>query len=553
MKFDSKEIGDLISKIPFVSKLYEIRAEELSLKGRVQIKYAELPNGLDFDFTIFQSYPLKIQDSESIKFNSKALVSYNHVMAWGDICIHTSHNPKLEEKLLIDFNSLKNWIDKYYLGAENDLNYEHIAVNAVVVGYKYYSYFFTECNEDFTPGEYGTVDISKLKDGTYKGKIMTNRIVQSFNPVGGKRLCKWSSFYSSLKITNEGIFFFLSNPPAKYGRIPFETWKDFDGMLSDDFLKFLSVYQKEQSSQRGKITPLFLGYRISEIEIHWQVVLIEMGKFPVVGLPEKILGRKTGRWLTGLNSDSISWAFSRNSSYNYFFGRGTLCNDLIGKKILVIGVGAVGSNLAKTLVRGGCKNLTIVDYDVKEAENVCRSEYTFANGISGKVEELHAILTEISPFVELNILDNEFFESFVKLFHIDKSVKSDIVKKINDFDLVFDCSTDNDLMYILDKLELNIDVINISITNHAKEMVCAFYPNIYRFVNHQFGNVLKNDLDNVYNPTGCWNPTFKASYNDISTLLQFAIRYINRIIEQKSVKNNFIVKEIDECLKIVKF
>lgn len=84
-------------------------------------------------------------------------------------------------------------------------------------------------------------------------------------------------------------------------------------------------------------------------------------------------------------------------------------------------------------------------------------------------------------------------------------------------------------------------------------MVCAFYPNIYRFVNNQFGNVLKNDLDDVYNPTGCWNPTFKASYNDISALLQFAIKHINRIIDQKSAKNNFVVKEIDECLKIVKF
>lgn len=553
MKFDSKEIGDLISKIPFVSKLYEIRAEELSLKGRIQIKYAELPNGLDFDFTIFQSYPLKIQDSESIKFNSKALVSYNHVMAWGDICIHTSHNPKLEEKLLIDFNSLKNWIDKYYLGAESDLNYEHIAVNAVDIGEKYYSYFFTECNEEFAPGEYGTVEISKLKDGKYKGKTMTNRIVQSFISVGGKKLCKWSSFYSSLKITNEGIFFFLSNPPAKYGRIPFEMWQDFDSMFSDDFLNFLSAYQKEQSSQRGRITPLFLGYRISEIEIHWQVVLIEIGKFPIIGIPEKILGRKTGKWLTGLNSDSISWAFSRNSSYNYFFGRGTLCKDLIEKKILIVGVGAVGSNVAKTLVRGGCKNLTIIDYDMKEAENVCRSEYAFANGISGKVEELYTILTEISPFVELDILDKDFFEYFVKFFHTNKSARTDIIEKINDFDLIFDCSTDNDLMYILDNLKLKIDIINISITNHAKEMVCAFYPNIYRFVNNQFGNVLKNDLDDVYNPTGCWNPTFKASYNDISALLQFAIKHINRIIDQKSAKNNFIVKEIDECLKIVKF
>ncbi|MBK7872890.1 MAG: ThiF family adenylyltransferase [Saprospiraceae bacterium] len=61
---------------------------------------------------------------------------------------------------------------------------------------------------------------------------------------------------------------------------------------------------------------------------------------------------------------------------------------LTNKKILIIGVGAVGSMIAKTLTRGGCRFIDFVDHDLKEPENICRSEYIFSNGITNKTEEL---------------------------------------------------------------------------------------------------------------------------------------------------------------------
>jgi len=97
-------------------------------------------------------------------------------------------------------------------------------------------------------------------------------------------------------------------------------------------------------------------------------------------------------------------------------------------------------------------------------------------------------------------------------------------------------------MYVLSLLDLNVDLINMSITNHAKELVCAFHPNIYQFVNNQFVNVLENDVEDLYNPTGCWSPTFKASYNDINVLVQLALKHINILFENDKPKNNFVIK-----------
>ncbi len=108
-------------------------------------------------------------------------------------------------------------------------------------------------------------------------------------------------------------------------------------------------------------------------------------------------------------------------------------------------------------------------------------------------------------------------------------------------------------MYILNSLEIKLDIINLSITNHANELVCAFYPNLYHFVRTQFEEILDNDIVNLYEPTGCWSPTFKASYNDINTLLQIAIKHINKIYKTNKAKNNFIVKYNDNQINIQEF
>jgi len=238
----------------------------------------------------------------------------------------------------------------------------------------------------------------------------------------------------------------------------------------------------------------------------------------------------------------IKWAITRDSSYKYFFGRGTLDDKITGSKILIIGVGAIGSMIAKTLTKSGCKYIDIVDYDIKEPENVCRSEYMFQFGLNDKVIELQQILSAISPFVEISILKNEYFESIIKIFHKDDEGKRAFISTLDEYDIVFDCTTDNDLMHILDTLRLKCDVINLSITNHAQALVCAFYPNIYHFVNTQFQYLLKNDLVDLYEPIGCWSPTFKASYNDINMLVQLAIKHINNLYKSDKQQNNFVIK-----------
>jgi molybdopterin/thiamine biosynthesis adenylyltransferase len=320
--------------------------------------------------------------------------------------------------------------------------------------------------------------------------------------------------------------------------------------LPQDFLKFLHSIEKNTHKEKGKHLPLFVGYNISETEIHWQVIMLELGNFPIYG--EKI----NKQWISMIDGDrDINWVMTKNCSYKYFFGRGKLNNKLTDGKILIIGIGAIGSILAKTLARSGCTKIDFIDYDVKEPENVCRSEYSFVTGITNKTNDLINEMCLISPFFEPAHGGYDFSEAFdflIKSNLTDTTAKIEIEKYLNEYDVIFDCTADNDLLYVLSRLNINSTLLNFSISNHAKQFVCAAEQNRYDFICTQFnGNTLIFDVDDLYNPTGCWSPTFKASYNDINTLVQFAIKHVNLKFEQGKALRNFVIEtDNTDCLNI---
>ena len=138
---------------------------------------------------------------------------------------------------------------------------------------------------------------------------------------------------------------------------------------------------------------------------------------------------------------NLLWQKTENCSYERFFGRGKLSEHLTEKNILIIGVGAIGSSLAKTLTRCGCKKLTIVDYDIIESGNICRSEYSINSISLPKVAILYHDLIAISPYVSIEMKQA-----------LDKALPNmpnflDTKNTLASYDLIFDCSTDNEMAF----------------------------------------------------------------------------------------------------------
>lgn len=512
---------------------------DLNTVGKIIISFDDVD--LSFIVKVLPEYPLKRMSSEAITFYNSDLLEYDHVMGDGSICIHTSHNIELRNKLIIDIASLKRWIQNYYTNKVLDVHYEHIIMHPSPHKEIFHSYIFTNVSHHFKRYDFGFFDCSRMLDGSIKGKKVANHVVLNFKDRNTKLLaeCEWSTAYKNIPAQNKsfGLYIYTDEAPVQRRRFIINNWLDLQSLVSQDFFYFLYTFQKTYRKLIGTTVPLMIGYRISDVEIHWQSTMLEIGQFPITH-------EKTDKKWQGYFIDKkIDWAYTRNSSYHYFFGRGKFGETITNAKILIIGNGAIGSIVAKTLTKGGCKIIDIIDFDVKEPENVCRSEYSFTTGITDKTDELMEIMTSISPFVETRIMDNDFFYVHTKILNTTSHLK-DLEKCLNEYDIIFDCSTDNDLMYILSKIKLN-QLVTLSLTNNAKALVCGADLSHYEWTLNQFENILENDTQDIYNPTGCWSPTFKASYNDISVLVQHALKHINVTFNQKKKLRNFVVDTID--------
>jgi len=509
------------------------------------ITILEQSHSLQFEVEIFEAYPFQFHDVETIRFINKDLIEYNHVNSDGSICVHTPHNRDLKSKIFYDVNSLKEWIVKYYINKEDDQHYDHIMVTEDA-GKAYNScYLFTNVNNQFAKNDFGHMYISLLSKGVHINKRVITYIVQGFRANKLNVPCKWNKFYSALSY-QKGVYYFMEHPPVRNKRFIVENWNDLQPYISQEFMKFLYGIKKDNDFNKKGITelPLFIGYTIPTGETHWQCALIKVTDFPFY--TEKSNGIYTGHF----SNVPINWAQTKNCSYKYFFGRGSLCETITQKKILIIGIGAVGSMVATTLARGGCISIALADHDIKEPENVCRSEYFFSTGLNSKVQDLKIALIQISPFIEVSAF-SEFMDA-VKLYINDDKYRGQIKAAIEKFDLIIDCTADNDVAYILETLAIESELINLSITNHASELICVVKPNLYDTLMH-LSESLDSDKIDLYNPTGCWSPTFKASYNDISLIVQFAVKHLNFTYKNGNQLRSFYLKFHDTDLKLHQF
>ncbi|HEU4790300.1 MAG TPA: ThiF family adenylyltransferase [Flavobacterium sp.] len=525
------ELNGIIVETPFSSDL------EFNIVGKIKVPIDSAEECLFFDVIIYPEYPLKRMDIESITFSNTDYLEYGHVMGDGSICRHTTHQTDLKKKIEIDINSLKRWIWKYYLNKDNDKHYEHLILRPKEFKGNHFSFLFTEVDYIFSNQQFGFFEYSKINNGLYHEKVIFNNVIQEFRDSYNKKIveCKWSSAIKKLPNKDIGIYVFLDNPPARNGKFIINNWEDLESLVDQNLYSFLYNVQKTNLKLSGNPISFLIGYRISEKEIHWQVAIVEIGKFPIESYKENKV------WKGGFVDEDIVWGITRNCSYDYFFGRGRLTEKITKSKVLIIGIGAIGSIVATTLVRCGCTSIDVVDYDIKEPENVCRSEYSFLTGICNKVDDLSNELLSISPFVEVGIVNPIMFHVDSKIAQGLNNTNVELQKQLFHYDMIIDCSTDNDLLYILSKLKLN-SYITLSITNNAKDLVCSVEPNSYNWVMNQYENVLGNELEDLHNPTGCWSPTFKASYNDINTLVQFAIRHINMKLSDSKSLRNFVLK-----------
>lgn len=543
---EEKAIKEVIDSHSFVELKGDIKDNNSYKTFLIDVQTEEGQPPLQWEVRIASFYPYKVDNSESIHFFNTSLIAYPHIMRSGFLCLHTPKVENPKEQFKIDILRLKEWVDKYYVRKEKDEHYEELVVAHNLIGDIYYNFLYTNTNKEFPKNDYGTVDLTMLVPGVHDGKRMDTFLANTFHSKisGEENVCQWGKG-NKKQMRFEGIYCFLEQAPSLYDKFVLELYNDMSSLFSWSQMQFL--YKRSLKKEEAQRIPLFCGYKIPNGEMRWQVAMLKANDFPIKSEKVKCGGRPIINY--SYTKTLIDWASSYNCSYDYFFGRGCLPSSLAEKKILIIGIGAIGSMVAKTLARSGSKHLCLYDVDLKEPGNVCRSEYDFLSGISDKSYELSSILQSISPFVQCEI-SPKALDSWIKLTMDNDETKNAIQEILNKYDIIFDCSTDDSMMYVLDKLKLRAKLINISISNHANELVCAMGNNITETVKFIFTQIIKSDTLDMFYPTGCWSPTFKASYNDIAAKLQIALKHIIGMLTAIEPESNFYVSETQDGMFI---
>ena len=106
----------------------------------------------------------------------------------------------------------------------------------------------------------------------------------------------------------------------------------------------------------------------------------------------------------------------------------------ITEKIHIIGCGAVGSTLAEMLVRMGCSNLVLYDFDIVTPHNMANQMFFNKHIDLPKLDALSEILININPDVELTLIKegwkpNTKLDGYVFLAVDDIALRRNIVEE----------------------------------------------------------------------------------------------------------------------------
>lgn len=330
------------------------------------------------------------------------------------------------------------------------------------------------------------------------------------------------------------------------------SWGELNLICKKQGIELLKLLNKIAPNLRdGRPHVLLIGFPIPEKVkgvlklIYWQPILL-----PKLSNVTKNLNGfrdiEKHNWFRDTKrvfqfNKQINWLRSENWHEDEMFNRGRLNRNIRNISILQLGAGAVGSMVSELLVRGGQKEITIMDNDILKAGNIVRHTLTLKDSLQFKVDSLVERLNRISP------------QSIIKGNRDKFSTTVDSIVPEN-FDLFLDCTGEDETMAYLSKYEFNHlkTFISISLGYGAKRLF-VFFSKGYKFNHSAYITLMQPWLEKEQNETanivfpreglGCWHPVFPARADDVWLMVSTAFKSIEVAFMAKVNKPTLIVYE----------
>lgn len=227
---------------------------------------------------------------------------------------------------------------------------------------------------------------------------------------------------------------------------------------------------------------------------------------------------------------TLHWLKSRSWHPRDILNRGSFKKDFTNKKVLIIGLGAVGAVVAELLVRAGIKHLVLVDNDRLAIGNLTRHTLTIKELGECKAEAIRRRLNMLEPHVDVESFPCSFYDAH-------KEAPDAIVSS----DLIIDCSGDDSLLYDLAQIEFEEEKVfaSISIGLEAKQLF-VFCAKTNVFPAEQFKNDVSPYLEKEveswtgdelpHDGIGCWHPAFPARCDDVWLMTAAAAKIVEAFV-----------------------
>lgn len=210
--------------------------------------------------------------------------------------------------------------------------------------------------------------------------------------------------------------------------------------------------------------------------------------------------------------------------------------QLAGDRILIVGVGALGSRVADSLARAGVGRLQLVDGDVVEPGNLARHVLGIRSAGLHKALAVASHVGEHSPLTRVH----------GKAMHVGRTELGDpeinghtwMLTAARNVSLIVDAAADPAVSNYLSALcwALDVPYVHVSATNGAwGGVVARIVPGRTAgcwacLAHHRADGTVPvpaaDPAGNTLSPVGCVEPTFRGAAADLDTIALHAVRVI---------------------------
>ena len=229
-------------------------------------------------------------------------------------------------------------------------------------------------------------------------------------------------------------------------------------------------------------------------------------------------------------SVQLHWVHCENVAYRHYTARWKFDDSIVNRRVLLVGCGAIGSEVAEVLVRGGQKSLCLVDKEKVEFGNLCRHVLSAVTVDMYKSDALRAWLRLVNPMSDINSWQGAFLGD------------EDVGSRLEKYDLLIDCTANAKITMMLARNSRNagIPYVKMFINPTAEYLTLIISGACIRGdeVLSKLWDSVPNcdDIDiNTYRghgeelavmAPGCWHPTYPGRWVNIKMLVGMAVEIL---------------------------